>query len=99
MSRIKLLIYVGIVGWIAFSGMLRYSFAQGSQTDETKQLRAKADQGDAVAQNKLGMMYEKGQGSSQDYSEAVHWYRKAADQGYAEAQFNLGGMYYRGMGA
>ena len=39
-----------------------------------------------------------GQGVSQDYSEALKWYRKAAEQGDARALFNLGLMYYNGQG-
>lgn len=35
---------------------------------------------------------------SQDYIEAVKWYRLAANQGYAAAQFNLGVMYAHGQG-
>ncbi len=35
---------------------------------------------------------------SQDYTEAVRWYRKAAEMGLAEAQLNLGGKYYEGQG-
>jgi TPR repeat protein len=34
--------------------------------------------GDADAQLLLGIMYEGGQGVSQDYAEALKWYRKAA---------------------
>ncbi len=51
-----------------------------------------------TAQNNLGVMYEKGKGVSQDYSEAVRWYRKAAEQRYAYAQCNLGYMYEKGKG-
>ena len=43
-------------------------------------------------------MYYKGQGVTQDYKEAVKWYRLAADQGYAAAQVNLGYMYANGQG-
>ena len=57
-----------------------------------------ADQGNATAQYKLGLMYDKGQGVQQDYKEAVKWYRKAAEQGHAKGQFNLGVMYYYGDG-
>ena len=39
-----------------------------------------------------------GQGVSQDYTEAVKWYRKAAEQGVAKAQYNLGAMYFDGQG-
>lgn len=37
-------------------------------------------------------------GKSQDYAEAVRWYRKAAEQGYAAAQNNLGNCYRHGRG-
>ncbi len=43
-------------------------------------------------------MYDNGRGVTQDYAEAVRWYREAADQGLAAAQFNLGLMYYNGQG-
>ena len=49
-----------------------------------------AEQGLAHAQNNLGIMYEDGQGVSQDYKTAVKWYRLAAEQGFAPAQHNLG---------
>ena len=61
-------------------------------------LRKGAEQGDAVAQVKLGVGYELGEGVPQDYAEAVRWYRKAAEQGAAPAQFNLGRMYNSGQG-
>jgi hypothetical protein len=57
-----------------------------------------ADQGDAAAQNKIGEMYMNGQGVTQDYAEAMNWYRKAADQGDADAQLNIGRMYESGEG-
>ena len=57
-----------------------------------------ADQGDAVAQYRVGVMYSHGEGASQDYGEAVKWFRKAADQDYAPAQYNVGIMYQRGRG-
>ena len=43
-------------------------------------------------------MYEKGQGVTQDYSQAIDWYRKGAVQGDANAQYNLGFMYHTGQG-
>ena len=43
-------------------------------------------------------MYADGHGVSQDYREAVKWYRKAAEQGDAKAQHNLGANYYNGLG-
>jgi hypothetical protein len=43
-------------------------------------------------------MYHNGDGVTQDYAEAMRWYRLAADQGYARAQSNLGLMYDSGIG-
>ncbi len=43
-------------------------------------------------------MYNKGQGVTQDYAEAIKWFRKAADQGNASAQYNLSVMYHFGQG-
>jgi uncharacterized protein len=45
-----------------------------------------ADQGDATAQYILGRMYLDGNGVSQNYAEAVKWFRLSADRGDADAQ-------------
>jgi TPR repeat protein len=60
--------------------------------------RLAAAQGHAVAQNNLGIAFDKGRGVAQDYAEAVRLYRLAAAQGYAEAQFNLGNTFENGEG-
>ena len=57
-----------------------------------------AEQGDAVSQFNLGLMYDTGEGVTQDYQEAAHWYHLAAAQGHANAQFNLAVMYANGHG-
>jgi len=57
-----------------------------------------AEQGNAIAQNNLGVMYDKGLGVPQDYVEAVRWYQMAAEQGNAIAQNNLGVIYDKGLG-
>ena len=51
-----------------------------------------ADQGLAVAQSNLGIMYEDGTGVPQDLTEAVRLYQLAADQGYSNALYNLAGV-------
>ena len=63
-----------------------------------KEWKPLAEEGNAVAQNNLGLMYENGWGVPQDYKEAVNWYRLAIEQGYAIAQYNLGLMYENGRG-
>jgi len=60
--------------------------------------RAKAERGDAEAQQKLGSIYAKGQGVATSYAEAAKWYRQAAEQGRAEAQTALGELYEAGQG-
>ena len=60
--------------------------------------RSLAEQGDATAQEHLGVMYENGLGVPEDYAEAVLWYRRAADQGLKTAQWLLGTMYETGYG-
>jgi hypothetical protein len=57
-----------------------------------------AEQEDATAQFKLGLMYDKGQGVPQDYEKAVNWYSLSAEQGLIKAQYNLGSMYANGHG-
>ena len=58
----------------------------------------KAEQGNAIAQSNLGYMYSTGQGVTQDYKQAVYWYKKAAEQGNADAQLNLGSIYFFDVG-
>jgi len=58
----------------------------------------KAQEGDAIAQNYVGEIYEKGLGIEPDYATAAHWYRQAAEQGNARAQINMGHLSEKGLG-
>jgi TPR repeat protein len=57
-----------------------------------------AEQGDALAQYQVGMMYHKGRGVPQDDVQARKWYGQAAAQGQTKAQFSLGTLYFNGEG-
>ena len=57
------------------------------------EIRARADKGDAEAQNRLGLIYGIGEGVEQDRVEAARWFRLAAMQGEANAQYHLGLQY------
>ena len=57
-----------------------------------------AEQGDALAQYQVGLLYRKGRGVPQDDAQARKWYAKAAAQGLAKAQFSLGTLYFNGEG-
>jgi genome sequencing data, contig C250 len=48
--------------------------------------RPLAENGDASAQYKLGLMYENGQGTKRDMEKAREWYEKAAANGDEEAK-------------
>ena len=65
---------------------------------EAERLRKSADQGNALAQNNLGVMYAEGKGVSRNDTEAVKWFRKSAEQGNSAGESNLGEMYLKGRG-
>ena len=69
---------------------------RGDYETALKEWLIDANQGDAIAQFNLGVMYEFGEGVPENDAEAMKLYRLAADQGYADAQINLGNMYARG---
>lgn len=69
-----------------------------AQNTDIKTLIQKANQGNAEAQNNLGVAYYNGEGVEQSYSKAVYWCQKSAEQGNADAQYNLGVAYYNGEG-
>ncbi len=48
-----------------------------------------AEQGNANAQNNLGVLYENGQGVTQNFTQAKSWFEKAAAQGNTLAQHAL----------
>lgn len=63
-----------------------------------KEIRAKADSGDAEMQYQLGWLYGKGRQVNKDNKMAVLWYQRAAEQGHTMAQAFLGWMYENGRG-
>ena len=71
---------------------------QGDYATAIKEWTPLAEQGNAIAQYNLGVMYERGWGVVQNYKTAVKWYTLAAEQGNASGQHNLGGMYGNGDG-
>lgn len=57
-----------------------------------------ARQGYADAEHSVGLMYEGGQGVSQDYNEGKKWHIKAANQGHADAQYSMELSHHNGHG-
>ena len=68
----------------------------GSTSGAEKTLIEKAQKGDADAQYKLGVMYNRGDGIQEDKTEAEKWLRKSAEQGNVGAQNSLGEFYRLG---
>jgi TPR repeat protein len=63
------------------------------------ELRARADAGDAEAQNSIGLAYLLGEnGATLNKEEAAKWFRKAADVSNANGECNLGWCYANGSG-
>jgi TPR repeat protein len=62
------------------------------------QIKERALQGDARAQNDWGVLHQLGKAVPQDDVEAVRWYRRAAERNFVLAQNNLGWMYENARG-
>ena len=73
----------------------------GAKSDPAKAavfFRKGAENGYSPSQVNLGIMYKKGDGVPQNYTEAVKWFRKGAENGSSVAMTYLGQMYYFGDG-
>jgi localization factor PodJL len=64
--------------------------------DAVKFLSQAAEKGQAVAQYRLGTLYERGQGVAADPVKAAHWYELSANQGNRKAMHNLAVSYASG---
>ena len=96
-TRVLALVVV-LIGFGALVPSTRVDAQQTIEELRLDELRARAEQGDAEAQNRLGLIYGIGVGVPEDGAEAVRWYRLAADQGFSPAQVGLGEMYNSGQG-
>ncbi len=71
---------------------------QGDHAGAAAAYAARADAGEAVAQNNLGVLYQRGQGVPQNLALARQWFDLAAAQGLPGAMYNIGMLYLRGYG-
>ena len=83
------------ISFIIIGIFANWAFAQRDIFYETKML---AEWGKTSSQYELGLMYYKGQGTEQNYNEALKWFSLAAKKGFAKAQYYLGLIYYDGRG-
>ena len=68
------------------------------ESEELTVLRGRAEDGDAEAQSRLGLMYRSGAGVGPNDALAFHWFRVAAEAGDPAAQHYLGLFYLSGLG-
>src|SRR5580704_17932400 len=76
---------------------------QAFEKDQQSVLQAVADQkaadtGDVCAMFELGILYQRGEGVPQSYSDAFRWYSAASQKGYDPAKLALGILYHNGWG-
>jgi TPR repeat protein len=64
-----------------------------SPVQTVRLIQMAAVDGDAIAQDRLGIMYAKGIGVEQNFVRAEKWFIKAANQRYPDALFNLSVLY------
>jgi len=69
------------------------------ETQEFRDIKAKAENGDMEARFDLAECYKNGKGISPSKFEAVKWYRLAAEQGHVKAQHYMGSCHWRGEGS
>jgi TPR repeat protein len=74
------------------------AFDRGDYQTAFNEMRGPAQQGNTVAQAKLGAMYLNGLGVKQDYAAAMRWLKLAAEESEPSAQTNIGVLYYEGDG-
>lgn len=76
----------------------RNAYYEGNYIEALRIWRPLAEQGDARAQNNMGILYRNGEGLVQDFEASRRWLLRAAAQGHARAQYTLGMMYDFGQG-
>lgn len=86
----------GNVEAISLLAKLYYSIK--NFTEAFKYFRIAAKNGNADCMNYLGIMYEFGEGVSENYNQAVEWYIRAMQAGNIQSIYNLGKCYYNGNG-
>jgi putative methionine-R-sulfoxide reductase with GAF domain len=91
--------------WSDNSGPVTRSIsAQAASKDDVyvvtdiKQVQQDAQIGDAAAQYSLGVHYAVGDQVSQDYREAMDWFRQSAEQGNVRARGKMAALFWAGRG-
>lgn len=73
-------------------------YTEGNFRTALPLLKKAAEQGHAVAQFTLGLMYDNANGVARDLEQSVYWFQQAAERGVVPAQYSLGLKYVKGDG-
>ena len=84
--------------WRDIGEINRRGYAANDAERALECFAAAANEGCALAQVRLGELYEFGRGVAQDFNEAQRWYQLSAQQGNALAQCSVGSMFAMGRG-
>ncbi|MGM9869164.1 MAG: tetratricopeptide repeat protein [Sodaliphilus sp.] len=76
----------------------RTTYRQTPKAENMEELTRRAEKGDTTAQDKLGVIYLKGEKVEKNVDKAIEWWTKAAENGSATAQYKLGVCYQFGFG-
>ena len=93
-----LLLGLSGISWSEDYDSALQAYKEGDYLVALAAYEALAANGDANAQNDLGVMYSLGEGVPRNALKAMKWYRLAAEQGHADAQVSLGWMFVYGYG-
>lgn len=91
-------------GEAEFQGILGGMYLEGFPTITPNSeiafqwMEKSADQGFAMAEQTLGVMYEAGIGTPKDYTKAMEYYKKAAEQNWGIAYYYIAMLYFNGLG-
>lgn len=103
-DKINLNKYDGMTGQDSIKAQIKEvegaltSLFQDDYAGAVTKFRAAAKNGNPLAMNSLGVMYDQGLGVDQDYAESRIWYQVAIDNGSQDAFYNLGVLYAEGNG-
>lgn len=98
LAAAALLVGIFVLGWHAGSPSSQHEQAAVPRTADSRETAQDAERKSAQYEYEQGEKYYYGRGVSQNYAEALEWYRKAAEKWHTGAEISLGWMYEYGQG-
>ncbi|MDE5976573.1 MAG: sel1 repeat family protein, partial [Muribaculaceae bacterium] len=94
MDKRKLIAALSVV-FFSFASLTVMAVTPSAEWEECAR---QAQNGDAGAQYRMGMMYRSGEIVDRNEKEAVYWFRKAASNGNGDAMLEVGRSFRDGLG-